>query len=673
MTTTATMERGRMLAELLRLKIIGNEGHDLKVACVACPSSDAGRVHIDTGVYFCYSCNKALSAFDLCKVVLNDHDAAKRLMIEVGLFDDRPPSGNGSNGRSATPDVDIIAAVAGRKGVTKAAFLAYGATIKNGSVIWPTFRLVEPGKAERISTFRIDGENPQAKGRCEKGKPAGLFLPCQVKDGKGNVRSPAAGEEWIIVEGVKDAAALQSLGYNAIGLHGHGVQAEALPGFVAALAGVHLTFLPDADLPSEKGFRPLAGKCHGVAASVKVAALPVPQKESGGADVRDVLREQGPDAVRKAIDGAVPVNKDGQPDVPPRFVKVYTSKEFLALDLKANFLVRDVLVEGQPCIIGGRSKTLKTSLAIDLVVSLASATAFLHRFKTPNPVSAGIWIGESGAVTTRETAKRVAESHGVSLADLPITWGFDLPKLSAKGDLEALGKMIVARKLRVVLVDPLYLALLTAETAGNAGNVFAMGATLQPLTELGQDTGCTFILLHHFRKNSQAGEQEPAGLEELSQAGVAEWARQWILLQRQTPYQADGRHSLLMRAGGSAGHAGLWNVTINEGLLDPETFTGRQWDVSVQPVADARREAKRERENRKAAEQERQEGEHVERVVETMKRHPEGETARVLRLESRLNPDNFDKAFLRLEKDGRVEACEVVKGKKKYGSFRLKK
>ena len=82
------------------------------------------------------------------------------------------------------------------------------------------------------------------------------------------------------------------------------------------------------------------------------------------------------------------------------------------------------------------------------------------------------------------------------------------------------------------------------------------------------------------------------GLEELTMSGAAEWARQWILLAAAGAYQGDGRHLLWMRCGGSAGHSSLWGVTIDEGQLDPDTFTGRTWDVTVAPVADARAEAK---------------------------------------------------------------------------------
>ena len=83
---TTQPDSGRRLAERLGLKIVGTEGHDVKTACVSCKSSDAGRVHVEKGIFHCYACKKSLNAFDLCKVVLNDKEAAKRLMIDVGIL-----------------------------------------------------------------------------------------------------------------------------------------------------------------------------------------------------------------------------------------------------------------------------------------------------------------------------------------------------------------------------------------------------------------------------------------------------------------------------------------------------------------------------------------------------------------------------------------------------------
>jgi hypothetical protein len=221
----------------------------------------------------------------------------------------------------------------------------------------------------------------------------------------------------------------------------------------------------------------------------------------------------------------------------------------------------------------------------------------------------------------------------------------------------------------VAILDPLYLALLSPETASGASNLFLMGSMLQGLTALGQHTGCIMVLLHHFRKGGQPDEDNPAGLEELAQSGVAEWARQWILLQRRVPYQGDGRHLLWMRVGGSAGHGSLWGVKIEEGQLDPDTFSGRTWDVCVSPAADAQEQSKRDQEQQKALAQEAREGEHRERLLTVLRRTPEGDTAKGLREASGLNTANFGKAIACLLQEGGAKRVEIIKRGTSYDGY----
>ena len=320
-------------------------------------------------------------------------------------------------------------------------------------------------------------------------------------------------------------------------------------------------------------------------------------------------------------------------------------------------------------IVGGRSKTLKTSIVCDLVLSLGSGVPFLGKFDAQR-VNVGFWSGESGAAVVRETARRQAAAKGIDLADCSAWWCFDLPRLFYRDHLDHLRATIERNALRVVILDPLYLSLLSAETAGQASNLFAMGAALHPLSKLAQEAGVTLVVLHHFRKGGQPNEDEPAGLEELTMSGAAEWARQWILLQRRAAYQGDGRHLLWMRCGGSAGHSSLWGVTVDEGLLDPDTFTGRTWDVTVAPVADVRVEVEQDRENRKAAEQERREANHRERLLVTLRTCPKGDTARGLRIAAGLNPEAFGRAVSALLQEGRAARCEVTKNGVEHDGFK---
>ena len=74
MSHTNGQSNGHRLADLLGITVIGVEGHDLRCPCVKCASSDAGRIHHESGVYYCYSCKTGMSAYDLCLHLLVDRE-----------------------------------------------------------------------------------------------------------------------------------------------------------------------------------------------------------------------------------------------------------------------------------------------------------------------------------------------------------------------------------------------------------------------------------------------------------------------------------------------------------------------------------------------------------------------------------------------------------------------
>ena len=136
------------------------------------------------------------------------------------------------------------------------------------------------------------------------------------------------------------------------------------------------------------------------------------------------------------------------------------------------------------------------------------------------------------------------------------------------------------------------------------------------------------------------------------------------------PYQSDGKHSLWMRCGGSAGHSSLWGLNIDEGTIDPDTGEGRRWEVTVSPAADARQEAQQDKENRKAAEQEQREGEQRDRLLSVLKAVPDGETERALSKAAGLNPTSFGKAIFALIQEGRATTCQVIKNRASHDGYK---
>jgi AAA domain len=345
-----------------------------------------------------------------------------------------------------------------------------------------------------------------------------------------------------------------------------------------------------------------------------------------------------------------------------------SSAEFANTQYEQRYIVENVLVAGQPCIVGGRSKTLKTSLLIDLALSIGTGTPFLGEFPT-RLSTVTLLSGESGAFTIQETARRVAYQKNINLAEAAVSWGFELPQVANDSDLVGIYEAAKKHYSKVIIIDPAYLCLLGGSNV-QASNVFEMGPLLLKLSELGTATNSTIILCHHCKKFSE-NPNDPPELEDLSMAGFAEWARQWLLTGRREPYsQGSGEHKLWLNIGGSAGHSGCYAVDVNEGRMD-DRFQGRRWNVGVRTVADVRQE----KADRKAEWKERQAEataqEQEQRVLACLARFPSGETRKHIRESIGMRNDVFNKTVERLFEQNKLEECSIEKEKKTYPGLKL--
>ncbi|MFN7891057.1 MAG: primase-helicase zinc-binding domain-containing protein [Pirellula sp.] len=261
--------------------------------CPSCGGNDrfsAAKDVNDTGAVFCRHCfNKAstikpgdgVATVAWLKKTTNG-EATKWIADRLGM-----------NGLLTAEPVDIITATCLDKRMPIEAFKLFG--VKEG----------QRGR-DRFAVCRVDLYNeagvvhshfdlwPGDKGRVKSGKGnSGLFFPGRL---------PAAGETWLAVEGVKDAAALVGLGYNAFGYCGNKLASK----YARLLEGVDVVVVPDLDTAGMLGSDHTAGVLSGIASSVAIARMPGVIKDKSGDDVRDVLRKpDGEKNVRDAITNAV--------------------------------------------------------------------------------------------------------------------------------------------------------------------------------------------------------------------------------------------------------------------------------------------------------------------------------------------------------------------------------
>jgi hypothetical protein len=324
------------------------------------------------------------------------------------------------------------------------------------------------------------------------------------------------------------------------------------------------------------------------------------------------------------------------------------------------YLIEGILAKFQPAVIQGPPKTLKTSLAIELCLSLASGMPFLGRFPVKERTPTLLLSGESGLPTIDETTERIAVSKGIDLAGLR-GWfhkSENLPNLKNPLDIAAIGYLVEKLGIGVLVLDPLYLAAGLAE--GREASLYAMGPALKSIGDACSKHGATFVFCHHTTKAGARYLSKAPSLSDTAYSGVEEFARQWILLKRFSHYVEDsGQHRLWLCAGGSAGHGGRYKVEINEGR--PSDEGGRHWSPEfLDDTQTACGKAKPAKHSRK------------EKLREAYEKFPNGETQRALSNAAGLNTNDFHEAQAELERDGfRVELVRLHKGKTSYDGFKL--
>ena len=288
-------------------------------------------------------------------------------------------------------------------------------------------------------------------------------------------------------------------------------------------------------------------------------------------------------AFHKALDEAASVGQIKN--------NIISCDDLLDTNADYNWIVENVLLADQPMIVGGAAKTLKTSISMDMALSIAAGGKFLGRYKAHKRRVLFI-SGESGKGALANTIKAIAHAREMTRDDFRafIHFSFRLPRLTNASDIANLKRDIEKRKIDVVFIDPLYMCLLQ-DSKLQAGNLFDMGNAFSGICNACQDVGCTPVFLHHFNRKGSPFARPT--LSDLTQAGSSEFCRQHVLISRQKAYAADGIHDLYLVLGREGGCEHL-DVRITE--TDAETKS-RIWKVesSVSTVvekeaADARKD-----------------------------------------------------------------------------------
>lgn len=260
---------------------------------------------------------------------------------------------------------------------------------------------------------------------------------------------------------------------------------------------------------------------------------------------------------------------------------VITLGDLYTRDLTIEYLVDDLLVWGHDTVIGAVPKCLKTSLMVDLAVSLASGKDFLNHFHIPQTRKSIYLSAESGFDTLKNIVGRVCASRDIlpkSIYD-QIHMGDRVPLVDNPKQLTLLESLMQKVKPSVLFVDPLYKSL---QLGSEASNLMVVGDKLQKLSLLCREQGVMLICCHHVKKSSAT--KKELDLLDLTQAGIAEHFRQFAMLRREKPFQFDGVHDLKMSVSASVGVYGQYSLHVREGAYNGAGE--HKWDVQIQTTGE---------------------------------------------------------------------------------------
>jgi hypothetical protein len=165
----------------------------------------------------------------------------------------------------------------------------------------------------------------------------------------------------------------------------------------------------------------------------------------------------------------------------------------------AQWLIQDLWGACAVGIIGGAPKACKSTLALDLAVSVASGTACLGRFEVHSPGPVVVYLAEDPLPRVRDRVAQLCQYRGISLSslDLHVVTATSL-RLDLERDQRALDQTLAALRPKLLVLDPLVrLHRLDENSAADISGLLGF------LREINRRHQLALVLVHHMAKRSR--------------------------------------------------------------------------------------------------------------------------------------------------------------------------
>jgi hypothetical protein len=177
-------------------------------------------------------------------------------------------------------------------------------------------------------------------------------------------------------------------------------------------------------------------------------------------------------------------------------------------------------------VIGGQPKAGKTTLALDMAVSVASASPCLGAFPVHAPGPVLLYAAEAPPATLRTRLETIAQLRGLDFAQLDVrVIVANSLRLDRSEDQEKLDTTVMRHRPALLILDPLIRIHMADENA--SGDIAAL---LGYLRALQRKSGAAVAVVHHVRK--QVSSSTGAGYSLRGSSDLYAWLDSFLYLRK---------------------------------------------------------------------------------------------------------------------------------------------